>query len=242
MSPRSSDPQPAQRHPAGDVLVLPVRVSRREVCRYLGYPRAQQPKEQVASQLEALWPLAMDLAHARGSFRLVGAQEAAAAEMPNPTDPVGVGLCTVGPALEEESERRGAAGDPLSALLLDALGSAAVEAAAEALSARLCQAARAQGRLAERRISPGYGRWRVTGQAALLRLLPHAALGVRLTDGMMMVPRKSVSFAVRLRQGEAAQKKLASRCEACDLENCPYRDDPADESGPAAREEAKEHE
>jgi hypothetical protein len=210
---------------AGDAAVveLALEVARREVLRYLGYPRARQPAPHVASRLDALWPAAMALVAARGAARVVDGVDADAAGMPRASERVALGLVTIGPELEEEARRRGAAGEPLDELILDAFGSAAAEAAAEALGRRLCARAHELGLGLERRISPGYGRWSIAGQARLLALLPGAALGVSLSDGMMMSPRKSVSFAARMVAPDEVEARRPPPCRSCELDDCAYR-------------------
>ena len=135
-----------------------------------------------------------------------------------------VAVCTLSSALEDESRRRGDRGEVLDAMILDAFGSAAAEAAADALNGEICVWAHARGWHPAPRVSPGYGAWDVRAQADLLALLPAKELGIRLTGGLMMVPRKSVSFAVPMT--EAAPEEGAgprSRCQRCGQERCPYR-------------------
>ena len=81
--------------------------------------------------------------------------------------------------------------------------------------------ARTLGLKAARRVSPGYGRWNVARQADLLAYLPIEEVGVRLTDSSMMIPRKSVSFAVMLVDPQDKTPRI--RCAACDLTDCRYR-------------------
>ena len=75
------------------------------------------------------------------------------------------------------------------------------------------------------RISPGYGRWAIEGQPRLLALLPARELGITLTEGLMMVPRKSVSFATRVGADDGVAPRDRRRCCRCELLSCPYRDD-----------------
>lgn len=205
------------------VLELAARVSRRELLRSLGYPRAKAPAPHVLARIEALEPLAASLLEARGSFCLVERAAAEAAGMPEPSVEVGLGLATIGPRLEAEAQRRSEAGEALDALILDAYGSAAAEAAADALDRALCAAVSVRGLAPARRISPGYGRFPLAGQPALLAALPARELGVELSPGLMMIPRKSVSFAVRLLPGEPGARPRSRRCEGCALDPCPYR-------------------
>ncbi len=204
-----------------EVQQLQVRVSRDEVLRNLGYRRDAHPRPRVARRLEELWPEAEAALRPRGAFRLVVDAEAAAAGMPGPTQEVAVGVCTVGADLEQEAHRRQEAGDLLDALLLDAFGSAAAEAAADALNRSLCRELSREDRHPAPRISPGYGRWDVRGQGALLAMLPTEELGIHLTKGLMMVPRKSVSFAVRMKP--EPHRGAASRCALCEMDDCAYR-------------------
>ena len=205
------------------VVSLRVDVTRQEVLRFLGYPEGHARAVGAAALLDPQWGAALALVQPRGAFRIVDAGAASAAGMPAPSARVGVGVCTIGPALEAESARRAAAGDVLSALLLDAIGSAAAEAAADALNLEVCHAALAQGLRAAPRVSPGYGAWDTAAQGDLLALLPAAELGIALTGGGMMVPRKSVSFAANLLEPDALAHEGGSPCRHCGLERCRHR-------------------
>ena len=144
--------------------------------------------------------------------------------MPVPGDSVAVGLCTIGAALEAESQRCVERGDLLDGVIYDGFGSAAAEAAADTLNEVVCAHAAVQELHAARRVSPGYGGWDVKWQAQLIGALPAAQLGITLTPGMMMVPRKSVSFAVALHNECGASAGAGDRCDSCSLEQCRFRD------------------
>jgi len=116
------------------------------------------------------------------------------------------------------------AGDASGALLLDAIGSAAAEAAADALGSRIAGGA-AVGDVGELalspcRVSPGYGDWPLSAQEAIFARLPHGELGVRLLPSLLMVPRKSITFALWF---DAAGHALGDRrgCSCCPLDRCP---------------------
>jgi hypothetical protein len=57
----------------------------------------------------------------------------------------------------------------------------------------------------------------------LLALLPARALGITLTTGLMMIPRKSVSFAVSFEERPPKGHRARSACERCGLERCRHR-------------------
>ena len=214
---------------AATITELRLRVTRAEVLRNLGYPRARAPSQRVARQLDQRWDAACALLRPRGVYRLITGEQATALAMPRPTAQVGLGLCTIGPALEQAEQRLTAQDRMLEALLLDAFGSAAAEAAADALNAVLCAWAQERGLHLRPRFSPGYGSWDVRHQGALLALLPARELGVTLTEGMMMVPRKSVSFAVRLAADDEPGRPDRRHCAGCDLDGCLYRSEEADD-------------
>ncbi len=193
-----------------------------DVRRSLGYGRRGSPSRAVATRLAALWPEALALLRPRGVWRLADRAQAQGAGMPRPAQTVALALCTIGAQLEVAARERAETDRALDALILDAVGSTAAEAAADALNQQLCAEAGRRRLHAAPRVSPGYGRWPVTSQPALLALLPARELGVALTPGLMMVPRKSVSFAVNFLKSAPRGRAAAGRCRRCGLPNCPY--------------------
>ena len=141
--------------------------------------------------------------------------------MPEPSDLNGIAVCTTGSGLEVQSAEYRASGHFLASLILDAFGSAAAEATADIFSKLLCNEATRLGLYAQRRISPGYGAWDTASQRELLALLPANDAGISLTDGEMMRPRKSVSFAIRFL--EAPAENPSKGCAHCTMKNCEYR-------------------
>ena len=209
------------------VLSLRVDLKRRQVLRCLGYPRDRQPIPRVEERLEALGDLARRLIQPRGIMRLVAAEEVSELGI-QAQGLLGLGVCTIGPKLEAEAARRTEADALLDALILDAHGSAAAEAAADALNFKVCAEARARAHHPGARFSPGYAGWDISGQAPLLGLLGAETLGITLTGSMMMLPRKSVSFVTRLKQGTPDRvEDAARRCSRCGMTSCAYREEEA---------------
>jgi len=210
------------------VTPLQIEVSREEALQFLGATGGDTRRSRGAERLDELWDEAVALLDPRGVWTVVDRATAAAAGMPEPDKHVAVAVCTIGPALEDAGAERAAADRLLDALVLDAIGSAAAEATADALNLVVCEAAAARGLEAAPRVSPGYGGWDTICQARLLALLPTAELGVRLTSGSMMVPRKSVSFAANLARRGTIQAHPAGRCSRCGLLHCRHRITPAE--------------
>lgn len=131
-------------------------------------------------------------------------------------------VCTIGPALEAEVTRLSAAGGLLKAVVLDAIGSVAAEAAASYVDERIAAEAAREGLETSCRASPGYGDWDVREQGAIFALLPAGRIGVSLSDTFMMTPRKSISFAVHV-AAEPERLRSENSCENCGKRDCRYR-------------------
>ena len=116
--------------------------------------------------------------------------------------------------------RREQARDMGRAAMLDALGSAYVEAACDAAEAEI--RARFPGKYLTDRFSPGYGDLPLTLQPELLRLTGAHRIGVTLTDSLLMNPQKSVSAIVGV--ADTPQPARIRGCAHCNLrEHCTYR-------------------
>ncbi len=135
---------------------------------------------------------------------------------------LGAGICTVGPAIDAYIEDCFGRGDFLCGMIADVVASRAVEEVGECCSDFLCAAAAEQKLSALCRISPGYGKWDVSGQRVLFSLLDPSPIGVSLNEYCMMQPKKSASFLIPLGEGEPAQK-LQHSCHECTFRNCAYR-------------------
>jgi hypothetical protein len=127
-------------------------------------------------------------------------------------------VCTIGPALEEYAA---SLNDLALALALDGLGNAAVGVLAQQVCGRLAERAQVEGLTTSAPLSPGEPEWPVeVGQPQIFGLLDPSRVGITLTSGGMMIPKKSISFVVGIGP-EMAQTDL---CELCNLrERCRYR-------------------
>src|SRR5262245_25663003 len=136
-----------------------------------------------------------------------------------------VALCTIGEALERRVAELWDARELPLAMMLDSVGSGAVESLAEYVNDVLCQAGLASGLKVTNRVSPGYGTWEVTEQRVLFRLCPAGAIGVRLNEACFMTPTKSISLLAGA--GAAARvDHYFSQCARCWMATCAYRRTP----------------
>jgi len=227
---------------APDVVRLPVAIRDADVLHFLGYPEGHRPPIRTRRHIQGLLDEARSLSEGRGIYRHLPVAAAGEVGLESiPATGLVIGLVTVGSGIEMRATELADGGNPTAALILDAMGSAAVEEAADRLGAvitsRLGAAAHAPAaspgldfsRDADGpvpgpscRISPGFGRWPLQAQAPLFERLPHTAVGVRLLPSLLMVPRKSISFAMWL--GSVARPVAGlSGCDRCGLEHCRYR-------------------
>ncbi len=112
---------------------------------------------------------------------------------------------TISSALEEKVRCLFGEQQSTEAVILDAIGTEAVESAADQLETDLQQKimlqAQAKGtdvlRLG-RRYSPGYGDWSLRHQQQLLFWSEGESLGVRVNQAFMLLPQKSITAIIKL--------------------------------------------
>ncbi len=93
-------------------------------------------------------------------------------------------------AVSSEMDR----GEMTEAFMLDAIGSETVEAAVDELHWKILkEMAEENGLNVTPRFSPGYGDWRLTVQADLVRASGGPLIGISVTPSSLMIPRKSVT-------------------------------------------------
>ena len=114
-----------------------------------------------------------------------------------------LGAVTLGPRLEERSNRLAIAGDYPEASVLSIIADCALGEAQErvrALASGELGAEAAPGAV----LQPGMQYWGIEGNALFARLLPLEAMGVRLLDSFALHPSKSKSFACLFRRATGA--------------------------------------
>ncbi|MBW2453909.1 MAG: hypothetical protein JRI68_05345 [Deltaproteobacteria bacterium] len=206
------------------IVSLSVEIARDELLHFLEYPPGHQPPARIDKIAAAVLPEARALAAAQGCFLELPVDRAAELGLP-PVDAAGlvIGLVTAGPAIEEQAGELVKGGELTRGLIMDAAGSAAAEEAADRLSAHIVgEGSEERTAAVSCRLSPGYGSWKLEAQRALFPLLPHVQLGVELNDSCLMMPRKSISFAMWLGAREPIGTGIAG-CEGCAHPHCRYR-------------------
>lgn len=110
-------------------------------------------------------------------------------------------VATIGSELEAEVERRFSCGDEAGGLILDTIGSEATESLARRVQLIVHDRAKMEGFATTARFSPGYGDLDLSTQRRIVEITQASRIDVSLTEGFMLIPRKSVSAIVGWRKG-----------------------------------------
>ena len=118
--------------------------------------------------------------------------------------------------------RRAGINKPSDMVILQAAAAAMIEAYCDDIQQHFREQAAAQGLFLRPRFSPGYGDFPLTYQQDLIRLLnTPKAIGVTLTESLLMMPTKSVTALIGIsKQGGGCPPQ---GCEACGKTDCIYR-------------------
>jgi hypothetical protein len=200
---------------------LEINVKSEEMARLLGYGRSKVP-ERVMSLIGEVEGQLPQIVEPSCAYRLLRRHDLAHSPYLYHVDMVVLCLVTIGGKLEAAVESHKTEGDLGRALVLDTYGSAAAEAAADSANAAIEQELAGKSLYCSPRYSPGYACWDVKEQLWILPTLESEELGVTLTEGYMMVPRKSVSFAVTLGDSPVESKHDHS-CGNCGMIDCLYK-------------------
>jgi len=192
-----------------------------EIARVLGYGSRRIP-DRVAGMIADVERSAGGLLSTACSYRYLNNEEFAHSGYLKCVSDIVLCLVTIGHRLESRAEEYKLSGELGRAIILDTYGSAAAEAAAEAAEAVIRKEVAAKGLKCSSRFSPGYGEWDVGEQKWIVPALEGKTIGVCLTEGCMMVPRKSITFAVTYGE-EAVELHDGNLCDVCGLEHCRFR-------------------
>ena len=133
-----------------------------------------------------------------------------------------VAVCTLGPEVDERIRTYRAGSRYVEMLLLDELGSWAIDQVRTQLYERLRGELAESGRHLSSPLSPGESAWPLREQRTIFRLLDTAQIGVALGTGALMRPLKSLSLAFGAGAGQLGTEGL-TRCHFCSIrDRCRY--------------------
>lgn len=203
--------------------------------RYLGYPKSAVPAPRSRERINAIVSEALPLLQPRGAYALYPVADRTArsltladitiagniGEFLDQTDRVAAFVVTVGEEISCSAKTAARDGDAFTAWVMDALGSWAVEMAADALMLRIGCHLHEQQALTLR-YSPGYCGMDLGQQQSLFQLVPAESVGIHLSASMLMRPLKSVSGLVGLAPEETVAR-YHSPCDLCPRTGCHMR-------------------
>jgi hypothetical protein len=129
-------------------------------------------------------------------------------------------MATAGPEPEILSRSLISKGQFLEGYIVDLIGSAIVESAADQVQEQISRLAAIEGMRITNRYSPGYCTWNISDQQKLFGLFPKGCCGITLSDSSLMSPIKSVSGIIGI--GKEV-KHNEYTCEICSMKKCAYR-------------------
>ena len=131
-------------------------------------------------------------------------------------------LVTISEHLEEMAHRLAEDGLIVQATVLDAIGSVAAEGVADYVQGKIKEIANNQGLVISQRFSPGYCDWDISQQRTVFWAVNGNSMGIHLTDGCLMIPRKSISGVIGIgpRYGNVENY---NPCRTCDKHDCQGR-------------------
>jgi len=206
-----------------------VELSPERVFRYLEYG-GSSPSKPILEKLKVLTPMTRKLAQPQTLSKISKVKEVASLHKNDLPPPIqgasflAFGLATVGPAIEQETERLRRTERLLDSMILDALGSAAVSELCERLAYRVFDWAHERDLNASRAFEPGSGasHWPLENQRLIFANLHAEEIGVSLTSHLLMRPTKTLSFLMGI-GSEVEQAFTPFSCQGCVRLDCPYR-------------------
>ena len=199
-----------------------IEIDESEVRRLLRMADATRRNEKVEKAIEEMLEIAKELIEPKGVYTVIDGSDFPVSGRFDGMGEMAFCICTIGPTLEEKVTRLSGERSMLEAVVLDSVGSVAAEATAEYIDRVIQEYAHSRGLKTSCRASPGYGDWDVSEQRAIFELLPAEKIGVRLTESFMMIPRKSVSFAINIAE-RPVRMRSENSCRNCPVKDCPYR-------------------
>lgn len=213
-----------------------IPVSQREIARYLGYqgikptPDIQQIIDEVLEDLQSAvkpglvyktWPCTVD-----GEELDLGPIHVYSKDLSRNLygcETVILLGATLGTGADYQI-RRFEKTDIVKAAVAQAAAAAMIEAYIDQQQELLRIEYEKEGLFMRPRFSPGYGDFSLSVQPEFLSVLQmRRFLGVSLTDGMLMVPSKTVTAVIGLARAPYLCREKAEDCATCSMESCAFR-------------------
>lgn len=192
---------------------IPFRINRKAVYALLGYRKGTTTlSEKMASLVDASFKEALELVDPLGIYITRKIKEKGSdiylARSPiilkgksvqmllKDSFAVTLLAAAIGPGVENKISEETERGNLEKALILDVIGSEAVEAVANSFNARLISLARQDKNFLTTRFSPGYGDLDLGLQRDLYKELALEETGITITEKNMLFPQKTITAVI----------------------------------------------
>ena len=222
---------------------IKLNIDEEEVLRYQGYSkkRVKTPNKNILQITEEEINRGYDLFKPRGIYSLIKISCFISKERINLENELAfrfsksiidqlkgashllVGVVTIGGLIEKKVSELFSQGEYPRALALDAVGTVAVEDFSLRVRKLARQEVKEQDFKTSRHFSPGYGGWEVSQQEIIFKSILTDNIGVRLTKGYMMLPQKSLSWAIGAGKEIITPSEEDNNCGNCQYECCNYK-------------------
>ncbi|HHW44717.1 Vitamin B12 dependent methionine synthase activation subunit [Desulfofundulus thermobenzoicus] len=130
-------------------------------------------------------------------------------------------ICTLGEELDRRVQEYTRQGRPAEAYVLDAAGTAFIDAAGRLLAGRIGEQFHARDLQTTIPLGPGHSYWPdLQDQRVIYDLLQPQAMGVRILESGLMLPKKTVSLVMGV--GRSLPESADNHCHYCSLKrSCP---------------------
>ena len=136
-----------------------------------------------------------------------------------------LGVVTIGSSLEDKTSEFFTHKEYSRGLALDAVGTVAIRYLSHHVRSIICQEAKEQHLQTSKHFIPGTTEWDISQQKNIFEIIPASKIGVMLTDSNMMIPKKSLSWAIGMGENVITSLKKDDSCKICQAINCQFRRD-----------------
>ena len=206
-----------------DTIAVQVRLE--DVLRQLGYRRDGAVPPAMCTKINTEIGETRSLIEPKGAYLKLNGMPEGEFELFRGVEGIVLALATIGPKVETRAGELVNAQRASDGLIVDAIGTVAVEQTADFVERKMRQDCVSSGWKVSRRYAPGYCGWGMEAQKEIFRHFDDT-LGIKLTGSCLMMPEKSLSFVCLLSSdGDFSMVKVGN-CKRCKQEDCPYRSEP----------------
>ncbi|MHC4260788.1 MAG: hypothetical protein ACYSTF_10335 [Planctomycetota bacterium] len=204
---------------------IPVQVRLEDVFKQLGYPPEGAVPPATRKKVDAEIGETQSLIEPKAAYLSLDGVPEKGFELFSAAEGIILALATIGPKVERRAGKFVRTDRAATGLIVDAIGTVAVEQTADLLESKIREDCANFGWKVSRRYAPGYCGWEMEAQKEIFSHFSDT-LGIKLTSSCLMLPEKSLSFVCLLsREGDFSKVKVGN-CKRCRQKDCPYRSEP----------------